>query len=64
MSEVTLEIELLAPPIGVGFCLQKGKSEKVDYLVSDGKAIRFSFSLRVKPGKDGSPNAGFTKPYE
>ena len=44
-SEITLEIGLIAPPKGVGFCLQKGKSEKVDYQVSKGKDIRFRYML-------------------
>lgn len=62
-SEIKLEIELVAPPTGVGFCLQKGKSEKIDYQVSEGKDIRFPFSVRVKPGKNGDPNflGGFTQ---
>lgn len=55
-SEITLEIGVIAPPKGVGFCLQKGKSEKVDYQVSKGEDFRYSFSVRVKPGKNGIPN--------
>lgn len=55
-SEITLEIVLVAPPKGVGFCLQKGKSELVDYQDSTGDDIRFSISVRVKQGKHGVPN--------
>ncbi len=55
-SEITLEIELIAPPEGVGFCLQKGKSELVDYQVSTGDSLKFSMSVRVKQGKNGAPN--------
>lgn len=55
-TEITLEIVLVAPPKGVGFCLQKGKSELVDYQVSTGDDIRFSLSVRVKQGKLGAPN--------
>ena len=55
-SEITLEIELIAPPKGVGFCLQKGKSELIDYQVSEGENIRFSLSVRVKKGKADAPN--------
>lgn len=55
-SEIALEIVLVAPPKGVGFGLQKEKSEVVDYQVSKGKDIRFSFSVRVKSGKNGTPN--------
>jgi len=54
--EITLEIELIAPPKGVGFCLQKGKSELIDYQVSEGENIRFSLSVRVKKGKTDAPN--------
>ena len=54
--EITLEIELIAPPKGVGFCLQKGKSELIDYQVSEGENIRFSLSVRVKKGKTEAPN--------
>lgn len=55
-SEITLEIVLVAPPKGVGFSLQKKKSEIVDYQISKGKDIRFSIPVRVKPGKNGNPN--------
>ena len=55
-SEITLEIVLVAPPKGVGFCLQKGKSELVDYQVSTGKDLRFSLTVRVKKGTLGVPN--------
>ena len=55
-SEVYLEITLKNPLKGIGFCLQKGKSEKIDYQVSKGKNIKFSFSVRVKEGKTEKPN--------
>lgn len=55
-SEITLGIELVAPPNGVGFCLQKGKNELIDYQVSKGKNIRFSLSVRVKQGKLDAPD--------
>ena len=55
-SEIALEIELIDPPKGVGFCLQKGKSELIDYQVSEGENIRFSLSVRVKKGKSDAPN--------
>ena len=54
--EITLEIELIAPLKGIGFCLQKGKSELIDYQVSEGENIRFSLSVRVKQGKSDAPN--------
>ena len=44
-SEITLEILLVAPPTGVGFCLQKGEDELIDYQVSEGKDIRFSLAV-------------------
>lgn len=55
-SEISLEIVLVAPPKGVGFCLQEGKSELIDYQVSAGENVRFNFSVRVKQGKLGTPN--------
>jgi len=60
-SEINLEITLLNPPNGVGFCIQKEKSEKVSYQLSGGQDIRFSFSVRVKEGKNERPN--FLGPY-
>jgi len=54
--EIALFIKLVNPPKGVGFCLQKGKDELVDYVVSNGKDLIFELSVRVKEGKDGSPN--------
>lgn len=55
-SEITLEIVLIAPPKGVGFCLQKGKNEKVNYQVSKGEDFRYSLPVRVRPGKNGTAN--------
>ena len=53
--EITLNIKLLDPPVGVGFCLQKGKNELEDYVLSKGNDLVFSLSVRVKAGSDGSP---------
>ena len=53
--EITLFINLVNPPKGVGFCLQKGKDELVDYVISKGKDLVFELSARIKEGKDGSP---------
>ena len=55
-SEINLDITLKNPPKGVGFCLQKGKGEKIGYQVSNGKDITFSFNMRVKEGKTKDPN--------
>ncbi len=55
-TEITLDITLVSPPDGVGFCIQKGKDELVEYVVSTGKDITFGLSAKVKEGKDGSPN--------
>ncbi len=55
-SEIGFEIVLKKPPKGVGFCIQKGRDEKIDYQVSKGKDIRFIFSTRVKQGKYDAPN--------
>jgi hypothetical protein len=55
-SEITLEIKLVTPPKGVGFCLQKGKDELIDYQVSKGEDLLFRFSVRVKQDKSGAPN--------
>ncbi len=55
-SEITIEILLVAPPQGVGFYLQKGKKELLDYQVSKGKGIRFALSVRVKLGNNDAPN--------
>ncbi len=52
----TCEIVLVAPPKGIGFCLQKGRNELVDYDLSDGSDIIVRFEVRVKQQKDGSPN--------
>lgn len=55
-SEINLEVVLKSPPKGVGFCLQKGKSEKIDYQVSKGKDISFSFPVKIREGKNEQPN--------
>ena len=60
MSEekiLPLRIKLVHPPKGVQFCLQKGKDELVDGVLSTGKDIEFSLSVRVKANaKTGAPN--------
>lgn len=54
--ELSLGIRLINPPKQVGFCLQKGKDEKVGYCVADSEDILFSFVVRVRPDKEGAPN--------
>jgi len=54
-TEIALFIKLVNPPKGVGFCLQKGKDELVDYVISKGKDLVFKLSARVKISNDGSP---------
>ena len=54
-TEIPLFIKLVNPPEGVGFCLQKGKEELVDYVVSKGDDLIFELSARVKEGSNGSP---------
>lgn len=51
-----LKITLENPPANFAFALQKGKEEKVDYILSDGSDISFTLQVRVKPKKDGEPN--------
>ena len=53
---VNLEIVLKNPPSDVGFCLQKGRDELVDYVVSNGEDINFTFPVRVKLTENRSPN--------
>ena len=57
--EIDLRIVLVAPPPGVDFALQKGKGNdyEVDQTQRSGSTdLRFTFSLRVREGKDGGPN--------
>ncbi|MDJ0757253.1 MAG: DUF5990 family protein [Ardenticatenaceae bacterium] len=51
-----LKILLENPPPNFAFALQRGKGEKVDYILSDGSNISFTLQVRVKPKKDGEPN--------
>ena len=55
-SEINLEITLKNPLKGVGFCLQKGKDQKIAYQMSKGKDITFTFNARVREGKTEQPN--------
>jgi hypothetical protein len=56
-KRIPLRITLVNPPKGVQFCLQKGKDELVDVVLSTGKNIEFSLGLRVRENaKTGSPN--------
>jgi hypothetical protein len=57
--ELYLSIKLVSPPSGVGFCLQKGKDELVNYELSTGEDIVFTLQVRVNQGKDGQPNFPF-----
>jgi hypothetical protein len=43
---IPLRITLVNPPKGVQFCLQKGKDELVDVVVSTGRNIEFSLGSR------------------
>lgn len=56
-TSVPLKITLMKPPKGVQFCLQKGKEELVGAVMSTGKNITFSLSLRVtQNARTGAPN--------
>lgn len=55
-NEIPCRIVLVSPPKGIGFCLQKGRDELIDYIESDGSNISFQFMVRVREQKDGSPN--------
>jgi hypothetical protein len=57
----TLRITLVAPPQGVSFGLQKGKSEIVCVTRSTGKDQAFEVPVRIKEGRDGAPD--FTGPF-
>jgi hypothetical protein len=59
--ELPCRIILVSPPTLIGFSLQKGWDELVDYTESDGSDISFHFSVRVKVQEDRSPN--FLSPY-
>lgn len=57
--ELNLRIVLESPPPGVDFALQKGGGnfyEKVQTQRSGKGDLKFDFEVRVKTGKDGSPN--------
>jgi hypothetical protein len=54
---IPLRITLVNPPKGVQFCLQKGKDELIDVVLSTGRNIEFSLTLRVRENaKTGVPN--------
>jgi hypothetical protein len=53
---LTLQINVLAPPGGVGYCLQKGKEELVDCQQSSGEDLTFRVPVRLGTRKDGGPN--------
>jgi hypothetical protein len=58
-QELTFRIILESPPPGVDFGLQKGHG--TDYQVEQKQRskkgdLRFEFGVRIKEGKDGSPN--------
>lgn len=55
-EELGLEITVLSPPRGVGYCLQKGKDEKVGYQQSSGNDLTFRLRVRLGIRKDGGPN--------
>ena len=57
--ELALRIILEQPLPGVDYGLQKGSGsnyETVQTLASKTDDLQFEFSVRVRPGKDGSPN--------
>lgn len=52
-----VRIRLVKPPKGVRFSLQKGKTEVVDPVTSNGDDVEFSLSFRVREhAKTGAPN--------
>ena len=58
-ADLNLRIVLEKPPAGVDFGLQKGHGsdyETVQVQRSKNKDLRFEFAVRVKQGKDGTPN--------
>lgn len=48
-----LRVTLLRPPVGVQFCLQRGRSELVDAVVSTGADISFDLAVRAQPAETG-----------
>ena len=57
--ELSLRIVLERPPAGVLFGLQKGGGsnyETVQTVTSKTEDLKFEFTIRVREGKDGSPN--------
>lgn len=48
-----LRMTLLRPPVGVQFCLQRGRSELVDAVVSTGADISFDLTVRTQPAEPG-----------
>ena len=62
---LSLRIELVDPPPGHAFCLQRGtasKSERLDYVESVGDAIAFDLSVTVRKAKSG-PEPDFFGPF-
>lgn len=56
-QSIVLRISLVAPPLGVRFAVQKGRSELLPPTVEHADAIQFDFSLRLGPPQaDGSVN--------
>ena len=52
---IPTRIEVLAPPVGVMFALQRGKRELGAAATSVGRDIRFDFTLLAHLAADGSP---------
>jgi hypothetical protein len=54
---VRMRVVVAAPPVGVRFAVQRGKSELLDPMDERPEAIQFEFSLRLgTPLPDGSAN--------
>lgn len=54
-TTVPARIVVVAPPPGVAYGLQRGRSEIVGSATSRGADLQFDFTLLVVPGPDGSP---------
>jgi hypothetical protein len=48
-----LRMTLLRPPVGVQFCLQRGRSELVSAVVSTGADISLDLAVRAQPAETG-----------
>ncbi len=55
-EQLSLEITVLSPPPGVGYCLQKGKNGMAGYQLSSGNDLTFRLLVRLGTRKDGGPN--------